>query len=164
MLFFLFYKEKYLSVYDYLFNCHDRRGKRRLASPMHFYFLLLRSGDEKRCLHFYHLITIYHILTVQKSAKKLQLSRSPLVVSAKITAGLQIWQIWHDNLQQLSSSNRKNLRSRRKNVNFPETLSLAQQTLCAMETPTMDTIIIPNLHIPFTVFAYIAIVNILLLC
>ena len=130
MLFFLFYKEKYLSVYDYLFNCHDRRGKRRLASPMHFYFLLLRSGDEKRCLHFYHLITIYHILTVQKSAKKLQLSRSPLVVSAKITAGLQIWQIWHDNLQQLSSSNRKNLRSRRKNVNFPETLSLAQQTLC----------------------------------
>ena len=129
MLYFLFYKEKYLSVYDYLFNCHDRRGKRRLASPMHFYFLLLRSGDEKRCLHFYHLITIYHILTVQKSAKKLQLSRSPLVVSAKITAGLQIWQIWHDNLQQLSSSNRKNLRSRRKNVNFPETLSLAQQTL-----------------------------------
>ena len=88
MLFLLLDKEKYLSVYDYHFICHDQRG-----SPMHFYFLLLQSGDEKRCLHFYHLITIYHILTVQKSAKKLQLSRSPLVVSAKITAGLQIWQI-----------------------------------------------------------------------
>lgn len=135
MLFLLLDKEKYLSVYDYHFICHDQRGKRRLASPMHFYFLLLRSGDEKRCLHFYHLITIYHILTVQKSAKKLQLSRSPLVVSAKITAGLQIWQIWHDNLQQLSSSNRKNLRSRRKNVNFPETLSLAQHRYWILLSP-----------------------------
>ena len=70
-----------------------------------------------------------------KKWKKLQLSRSPLVVSAKITAGLQIWQIWHDNLQQLSSSNRKNLRSRRKNVNFPETLSLAQHRYWILLSP-----------------------------
>ena len=59
---------------------------------------------EKLCLHFTLVYNLSHF-----SHWKMQgTAGGPGSLLTKIHAAAQIWQIWHDNLQQLSSSRQKN--------------------------------------------------------